>query len=207
MIPTSSPVEKWLLHVVGDQELRPKEGMRRLTEAVELNTEAPQILSTFGRKEFEGMVGFVDMQGFSSHAQGKSPREVLAIAQPFVDAVVDVAKKRQWLVDKTIGDEVMVVCPLYGDDAHLAEVDLLARDDPIIEAANLVSDILVRFRTDHIADHISAGFACGRLLLARVGTSEYGEWTCYGNAVNTAKRLQGVPRPGDANGTHWLLIG
>ncbi len=207
MIPASSPVEKWLLHVAGEQELKPKEGMRRLTEAVELNADAPQILSTFGSKEFRALVGFADMQGFSSQAQGRSPREVLAIAKPFVDVVIDVAKKRQWLVDKTIGDQVMAVCPLYGDDTNLADIGLLYRDDLVSEAVNFISDVLVGFRTHHMEDRLSAGFAEGRLVLDKVGTPDYSEWTCYGNVVNTAKRLQNIHRPGDCGKTHWLVIG
>ena len=191
MIPTSEPLEKWLLHIMGQQELKPKEGMRRLTEAVELNREAPKILSTFGNKEFSGVTGFVDMRGFSTKAQGKSPAKVLAIAKPFVDIVIATAKKRQWIVDKTIGDEVMVICPLFSEDVHLSDVGLAYRDDPLIEAVSFVSDILLAFKDNGLEDRLSAGFALGRLIMDRVGTPDYGEWTCYGNVVNTAKR----PRP------------
>jgi hypothetical protein len=70
MIPTSDPLKKWLLHVMGQQELKPKKGRRRLTEAVGLNREAQKIIPTFGCKEFRAIVGFIDMQGFSKKAQG-----------------------------------------------------------------------------------------------------------------------------------------
>lgn len=207
MIPTSQQMEKWLLHIAGQQKLEPEEGRRRLEEAVELNNEARQILSTFGRKEFMGVVGFVDMQGFSTQAQGKSPAEVLSIAKPFVDVVIGVAKQRQWFIDKTIGDEVMVICPMFNEDTQLANVGLAYRDDPLIEAVNLVADILVVFKNRCIQNRLSAGFAVGQLILEKVGTPDYGEWTCYGNVVNTAKRLQGVSRLSSPGNSHWLVIG
>jgi class 3 adenylate cyclase len=207
MIPTSEPLQKLLLHIAGHEQLKPKEGRRRLTEAVELNKQAQEIISTYGNKEFRAAVGFVDMRGFSILAQGKSPTEVLAFAKPFVDVVIDIAKKRQWFVDKTIGDEVMVICPLFEEDVRLADVGLAYRDDLLIEAVNFVSDILVAFKDRCIQNRLSAGFALGSLVLGRVGTPDYSEWTCYGNVVNTGKRLQSIPRPESFDDVHWLVMG
>lgn len=84
MVPTSDALAKWLLHASGQVRLRPRRGMMRLEEAVELNRSGSKIISTFGRKQFGAMIGFIDMHGFSERAKGRSPASVRDIALPFI---------------------------------------------------------------------------------------------------------------------------
>jgi len=206
MIPTSEPLSMWLNHIGGETQLEPKAGRRVLTEAVELNKEAKEIISTFGCREFWAVVGFIDMKGFSTQARGKPPKEVLAIAKPFVDAVVCVATRRQWFIDKTIGDEVMVICPFFGQDVQLADKGLKHRDPDIAEISSFVSELIKELENNTSSKKFSAGFAMGNIILDRIGTDRYSEWTCYGNVVNTAKRLQ-AHHPKDFANTNWLAVG
>jgi class 3 adenylate cyclase len=206
MIPTTRSLGQWLRHINGDQAV-PVSGRKRLTEAVELNRDGQEIVDTFGNKEFVAAVGFVDMRGFTRRSFGLSPSRVREIASPFVNAVITSAAKRHWIVDKTIGDEVMLILPDFGEDIRLALPELDSGNDLFIEVISLVADLLETFKNARIEEHLSAGFSIGRLVLDRVGTSEYAEWTCYGNVVNIAKRLQCERIPEDKGDSHLLILG
>jgi len=206
MIPTSQNLERWLRHVNGDQEV-PSSGRQKLTEAVELNRAGQEIVNTFGKKEFTAAVGFIDMRGFTRKSFGLPPSQVREVAIPFVSAIIASAAKRDWIVDKTIGDEVMLIRPDFAEDIRLALPELDSGNPLFIEVISLVADLLETFKINRIEEHLSGGFSIGRLVLDRIGISEYAEWTCYGNVVNIAKRLQSVEIPGDTGDSHLIILG
>jgi class 3 adenylate cyclase len=198
MISPSKVLSQWLLHVSGAARL--PQVLQPLTEAVELNREGNRILSTFGRRRFDGLIGFVDMRGFSTMARGLSAEAVRDIAAPFVAAVVAAANRNHSFVDKTIGDEVMLVMPSIGQDVELADIGLCVREPWPIALSNLLADLL-RLVDSHTARRaFSAGFAFGDVVLERVGDDSYSEWTVYGNAVNAAKRIQDLAARLKGNG-------
>jgi len=190
MIATSRKLEAWSRHKVGTDRILNTQGIQDLNEAVELNKSGQAILSSFGNREFRAMVGFIDMRGFSKAASGKTPAQVRDIAAPFISAVVEVAARHECFVDKTIGDEVMVVMPWFDRDTVLSDVRMPDRQIPEIDLSCLFSDLIKELRKCLPAARFSAGFAFGNLILDRVGSDEYAEWTVYGNCVNAAKRLQ-----------------
>ena len=77
--------------------------------------EHPRLFSglseSYGKKEFDAAICFIDMVGFTEKARGKAPKEISAIVSPFLCTVITAAKESKCYVDKTIGDEVMVVMP------------------------------------------------------------------------------------------------
>jgi len=211
MIPTSDSLSKWLLHIAGELQITPIPGRRRLTEAVELNKEGPKIVSTFGKRQFGALVGFIDMRGFTARARGKRPSEVRDIAAPFVSAVVDAATRHKCFIDKTIGDEVMVVMPSFDWDAALSSLDLRVRDPFLMEMGELVVDLIDALSKSLPEVGLSAGFSMGDVVLDRVGSQDYVEWTVYGNSVNAAKRLQAMSttdsRLPQSRERHYLVTG
>ncbi len=210
MIPTSDAMLKWLLHISGEQQLHPKPGRIRLREAVKLDDRANEIISTFGKKEFSALVGFVDMQGFSNLVKGKRPREVRNLAAPFIESVIGVARKHQWFIDKTIGDEVMIVMPFVGIDVQLADVDLPTWDCWVTALERFVVDLIDALDSTARQLRFSASFALGHLILDQVGCSGFTEWTFYGNCVNASKRLQCTRPSEDASesrSAHWFMLG
>lgn len=142
MIPTSDALSAWLRHISGQERLTQnlirsdgfvgsglhralveeraefeKSELARIIEGAAKCVEA--VASTFGVKQFPALVGFIDMRGFSDLACGKSPVEIHQIVTPFIQAVTRCAKRFLGFVDKTIGDEVMVVFPWF--QVNLAE--------------------------------------------------------------------------------------
>lgn len=189
MIATTPAVESWIRHIAGFEKLDVPDGLGSANEAIELNKDSHEILPTFGDKEFTAIVGFVDMRGFSALARGQSPREVKRVVEPFLAAVVEVAAKHDCIIDKLIGDEAMIIMPYFGLDSTWADTRLQSRDG-ILSLSALAADLIRAIGELATPLHFSAGFAKGRLVIGRVGTESYSEWTCYGNVVNVAKRIQ-----------------
>jgi len=189
MIPTSRNLEAFLLHRAGLKEHASDPAVVIIREAVELNRTGGRLVSHFGESEFRAIVGFIDMRGFSVLSAGKTPTQVRDLAAPFVRCVIDVATKRDCFVDKTIGDEVMVVRPLTSKDA--VETTLVpCTPMPYWWVLEMAADIALLLREEGQKTFFSAGFCLGDLILAQIGSVEYTEWTVYGNSVNAAKRLQ-----------------
>ena len=207
MLEASPGVEAWMRHIAGVEKLNVPEGLVWATEAVELNKERQHVLSTFGDKVFPALVGFVDMRGFSRRSQGKSPAEVQGIAGPFITAVVDTAKRHQCIIDKTIGDEVMIIMPLFGADAVGSDAGLESRNGLVMRLSSLVADLALAANALRPSAHFSSGFAMGRLVLGQVGSDGYSEWTCYGTAVNVAKRIQAEKPAGAPDTSNLLAVG
>lgn len=191
MIPLSKDLYQWLRHIAGEERIPFDPRIRLVEEAVELNKNGGQIISSFGQREFEAMVGFLDMQGFSDAAANKSPTEVCEIVKPFLDSVITAAKKNHAFIDKSIGDEIMVVIPWYADDVVVSGLDINNTDQILmLKPYTLLADLIRDLNKQSVTAHFTAGFARGRVYLDKVGNDEYAEWTCYGNCVNAAKRLQ-----------------
>lgn len=207
MIPLSLKLEKWCRHKSGTERILNTQGIRDLNEAVELNKAGQEILSSFGKREFPAMVGFIDMRGFSKAANGKSPAQVRDIAAPFIAAVVNVAARHECFVDKTIGDEVMLVMPWFDHDTVLSDVRMPGRQIPGMDLSSMLFDLIKELSQRLPDTRFSAGFTFGKLVLDRVGSEEYGEWTVYGNSVNAAKRLQSRPACDHWTGHNVIAVG
>jgi class 3 adenylate cyclase len=207
MIPTSLKTEKWLRHVSGTEQILNTSGVRKLTEAVELNQRGEEIVSSYGKKEFTGMVGFIDMRGFSNKAKGKTPLEVHNLVTPFISTVVEAATKHECFVDKSIGDEVMVVMPWFENDTVYSDVQMNHRQYPLVDLSCLLFDIIKILARESSDVKFSSGFAFGKMLLDQVGNENYSEWTVYGNCVNAAKRLQSRQTCQHWSEQHILAVG
>jgi len=140
---------------------------------------------SFAKKEFCAAICFLDMVGFSELAKGKAPKDVVQIVAPFISSVVSAAELNYCLVDKTIGDEVLVVMPVFPD-----EVDVLA------DIGWFLRDVATTVGEWAPALEFSCGIAIGSVVLEEIGAGSFREWTVYGNCVNGAKRLQSLSSEG-----------
>src|SRR5438445_487161 len=143
MTPTSPELERLLAHLSGKRRLDElvyreppgggagsgrREGglIERRHPRVHIDflrmPRAEDFIDSFGKREFFAGICFIDMQGFSDLARDKSPSEVRALVAPFLESVVRAATVLKCFIDKTIGDEVMLVMPFTG---------LLSYHDPL----------------------------------------------------------------------------
>jgi len=131
--------------------------------------------------------------------EGAAPSAVAQYAVPFLGRIADAVLRYDALVDKTIGDEVMFVLPDVEAEGGV----------PLVLAANY---LLKRFQTlgDELAPEyrFRIGLAVGVVHVTQVTASEYSEWSVFGEPVNFAKRITGVPEHDSFSGMGaWGALG
>jgi class 3 adenylate cyclase len=120
---------------------------------------------------------FVDLVGFTAHAEKLDAEDVRAILRPYHDRVRQEIESFGGVVEKFIGDAVMGIfgAPVaHGDDAERA-----------VRAALVVRDILAAGDL-----HLRIAVNTGEAFVALDARPAFGESMVAGDVVNTASRLQ-----------------
>lgn len=149
-----------------------------------------------GRTE-EATILFCDIVGFTPKSQAcqDDPLKVAAVLNEWFSIVDPIIEQHGGILDKRIGDAVMVVFLNKDGQAHpvkrAADVSIAIqralRDNrsKIAEIAPEFAEMLVR-----------VGFAHGKVVVGNLGSKERVEFTVIGHAVNTASRIEGIAPKG-----------
>jgi class 3 adenylate cyclase len=128
---------------------------------------------------------FADMTSFSSRSDHLSPVETLVFVNNFFAWIsAEGLKGGHGIVDKYIGDEVMVI---FSKD--------FGSEDPLAEAVNAGRWMVER---DALGFHPHIGIAAGEVVVGYVGTPLKYNCSVYGRAVTLARRCCQIP---NAKGT------
>ncbi|MCB9743830.1 MAG: adenylate/guanylate cyclase domain-containing protein [Alphaproteobacteria bacterium] len=132
-----------------------------------------------GGERREVVVMFADIRGFTSHSEATPPAEVVAMLNRWFSAVVEVVHAQDGLVDKFLGDGVMVVFPGEGaaDRAVAAAKALSARVGALLPGLD-----------------VGVGLHQGEVIAGNIGSEDRLEYTHIGDTVNTAARLEGLSK-------------
>lgn len=132
--------------------------------------------------EKEVTVLFCDIRNFTALSEGKKPKETVSFLNEFFTDMVSIVIAHGGIVDKFIGDAMMV---LFGPIES-------SPDDPTraVEAAIAIQKKIKEKYT------IKAGIGIntGRVLIGNIGSSERIEYTAIGDAVNTASRVESLTK-------------
>lgn len=169
------------------------EGTRRANLTRYLPTQIIEGLSTIstetltrGRKQ-AGAVLFVDIRGFTARAEAMDPAELGGFLSAFRRIVREAVESNGGIVDKHIGDAVMVVFGVpqpSGSDARNA----LAGARAIL--AGMAQWNKARARAGEDAVAIGIGLHWGDMFVGGIGDEQRLEVTVLGDTVNVAARLQ-----------------
>jgi hypothetical protein len=148
-----------------------------------LNSKSQEFIDTFGKREFDSFVGFIDLHGFSVQVQDWSPSEIEEHLKPFFRETLGILYSHGAMIDKTIGDEVMFCLPDRSSETGIP---------PWYEAArilNSLDEFVVRAKGKY---RLRVGLAFGKLLISQLRGEGYSEYTAFGESVHLAKRLQSL---------------
>lgn len=138
---------------------------------------------------------FADLRGFTRLSGRLAPEHVVAILDDYFDAVTAVAQGAGAMIDKLIGDAVMLVFGVptaRADDAARAVRTAVAMQ-------HAFRALPARWRHRHGALRIglAVGAASGEAVLANVGSAARMDYTLIGRPVNLASRLTAAARAGE----------
>lgn len=134
-------------------------------------------------REIEATVLFADITGFSTRTLDMSPAETLIYVQNFFAWITaEALQGRPGIVDKYIGDEVMVVFSTE-----------FGSEDPFADAVAAAAAIS---RNDALAYQPHVGIASGRVIVGYAGTAFRYNVSVFGAPVALAARCAAV-KPAD----------
>mgnify|MGYP001583347635 CR=1 FL=1 len=149
-----------------------------------------EVPSSGGRRQAVGIL-FSDLRGFSAYAARVPPERLVAELNAYFAVMVATVTAEGGVVDKYIGDAIMVV---FG--APTPQPDAASR---ALRAAVAMQRALVAHNADRVSRgqppfEQDIGVHFGEVVVGNIGTAERVQYTAVGDAVNVASRLQEAAR-------------
>lgn len=159
-----------------------------------------------GRME-EATILFCDIVGFTPKSQAcqDDPEKVAAVLNEWFSIVDPIIESHDGILDKRIGDAVMVVFLTKPGKDH--PVKRAAQTSIGIQKAlqgNMTN--IANISSEFSNMQVRIGFAHGKVVVGNLGSKERVEFTVIGHAVNTASRIESsAPKGGIAFSEAALL--
>lgn len=149
----------------------------------------PSLLQLGGERRELSFV-FTDLAGFTALVESTEPEVVAPLLNGYLDAMVAVAFRHGGTVDKLVGDAVQV---FFGAPAE--QPDHASR----ALACALEMDATAERYRESVADKAPLGITrigvnSGPAMVGNFGSETLFDYTAYGDAVNTAARLESANR-------------
>jgi len=163
-----------------------KEWMRRFA-----TREVAQDLQTsgfaLGGKRVHGAVMFTDIRGFTTLAETQPPEETIELLNTYYTLMFDAIASHGGVVTLMAGDGLMAIfgAPLPQPDPCGSAVRTALEMIETIDLFNLERDAEGKPRIK-----IGVGIASGEMVAGYAGTNERATYTCIGDTVNLASRLE-----------------
>jgi adenylate cyclase len=189
-------IQKTLNHVQEYADLNRKKAEAEAAQAMLSRFFSPQVAAELARgggaielggERREASFLFTDLAGFTGLVESVAPSLIVEILNPYLDGVAKIIFKHEGTVMKVIGDAVQAIfgAPVYQDDhrnravACALEIDAFAEDYRKAWNAKEVPLGITRI-----------GINTGPAIIGNFGGDSFFDYTAYGDAVNTAARLE-----------------
>lgn len=141
-----------------------------------------------GGEEREATVFFSDVRGFTTLSESLTPIQLTQFLNRYLTLMTDIALSHRGVVDKYIGDAIMVFwgAPLSNPN-HVLDT---------MRASLAMIDALHAFNKDSAGRKdppidIGIGFNSGKVIAGNMGSEQRFDYTVMGDTVNLASRLEG----------------
>jgi len=158
-----------------------------------LNKESIVDINLGDQVEKEMTILFSDIRDFTSLSEKMTPQDNFDFINNYLGQMEPVILQYQGIIDKYIGDAIMVLFPTNADDAlkgAIAMLKTLAKYNQILQ------------KTEQNRIDIGIGLHTGKLMLGTVGGQNRMDSTVISDAVNLASRLEGLTK---IYGTNLLI--
>ena len=163
-----------------------KELVRRFATS-EVAQDLQQSGFALGGRRVQGTVMFSDIRGFTAIVESQSPEETIELLNTYYTLMFEAITSHGGVVNQMIGDGLMAIfgAPLpledHGGCAVRAAMDM-------VEMVGLLNQ--ERTATHKSEIRIGVGVATGEMVAGYTGTQERATYTCIGDTVNLAARLE-----------------
>ena len=189
----SKPVNPTLLKARIDATLEKKRLRDQLKELVRrfATPEVAQDLQksgfSLGGKRVDASVMFSDIRGFTPLVESQPPEETIELLNTYYTLMFDAINSHDGVVNQMIGDGLMAI---FG-----APLPITDHCGSAVAAALEMIELVEMFNAERAAAGkvpvtIGIGIASGDMVAGYAGTSKRATYTCIGDTVNLASRLE-----------------
>ncbi|MHB8066351.1 MAG: adenylate/guanylate cyclase domain-containing protein [Desulfobaccales bacterium] len=151
---------------------------------------ADELLNTgfsLGGRLVEATVLFSDIRSFTTIAESQSPEDTIELLNAYFSLMIEAIADEGGIVNQIIGDGLMSIfgAPLPLEDHRQRAVRAARQMMELIESFNQEQAALNRVQIK-----IGIGIASGAVVAGYVGTQRRATYTCVGDTVNLAARLE-----------------
>jgi len=172
------------------EKKRLRDEQRELVRRFATNEVAEHLQTTgfsLGGKRVNATVLFSDIRGFTSMCESQSPEETIEVLNTYYALMFDAINSTGGVVNQIIGDGLMV---LFGAPLALADSAGSA-----VDSAREMHALIAQYNIERAAAkksplQIGVGIATGDVVAGYTGTQQRATYTCIGDTVNLAARLE-----------------
>jgi adenylate cyclase len=142
---------------------------------------------TLGGKHVDATAMFCDIRSFTTIAEAREPDETIELLNDYYTLMMDAIGAEGGIVNQMVGDGLMSIfgAPVQRED-HRRRAVLAARR--MVELIRLFDE--ERAAQGKVQIQIGIGIASGRVVAGYTGTLHRATYTCVGDTVNVAARLE-----------------
>jgi class 3 adenylate cyclase len=142
---------------------------------------------SLGGKSLDASAMFCDIRSFTTIAEAQEPAETIELLNDYYTLMMDAIEAEGGIVNQIIGDGLMSIfgAPVARQD-HRQRAVLAARQ--MIELIRLFND--EQAARGKVQIQVGIGIASGRVVAGYAGTIRRATYTCVGDTVNVAARLE-----------------
>ena len=163
-----------------------KELVRRFATS-EVAQDMQQSGFALGGRRVTGAVMFADIRGFTALVESQPPEETIELLNTWYTLMFDAISGHGGVVNQMIGDGLMAI---FGAPLPLPDHSAAA-----VRAALDMIEMIELLNAERVAEakaplRIGIGIATGEMVAGYTGTQQRATYTCIGDTVNLAARLE-----------------
>ena len=142
---------------------------------------------SLGGKQLDASAMFCDIRSFTTLVEARQPAEVIELLNDYYTLMMDAIGGEGGIVNQIVGDGLMAIfgAPLPREDHRRRAVRAAAQMVEMIRLFNEEQSARDRLRIE-----IGIGIASGPVVAGYTGTIHRATYTCVGDTVNVAARLE-----------------
>lgn len=172
------------------EKKRLRDEQRKLFRTFATKEVADELLRTgfsLGGKYVDATVLFADIRSFTSYSEKEDPAEIIELLNAYFALMFDAITGHHGTVNQLVGDGLMAI---FG-----APIQSEGHREEAVQAALEMISLLDGFNQEQVALNktqiqIGIGIATGRMIAGYTGTQYRAAYTCVGDTVNLAKRIE-----------------
>jgi len=167
-----------------------RDQQRELIRKFATSEVADELLTTgfsLGGKYVEASAMFSDIRSFTTIAESQSPEATIELLNTYYTLMFDAISGQAGVVNQMVGDGLMAIFGAPTPNPNHAESAVRAALE-MVELVDLFN--LEQAAQNKVQIQIGVGIASGRVIAGYTGTQNRATYTCVGDTVNLAARLE-----------------